>query len=41
MSDPIAGRFDEKFAAEIETEFMISMENYIIDNITRIEDRFR
>jgi hypothetical protein len=34
-------RFDEKFAAEIETEFMISMENYIIDNITRIEDRFR
>lgn len=34
-------RFEEKFEAEIADEFMISMENYLIDNIQQIESRFR
>ncbi len=34
-------RFSEKFESELKEGFFIEMENYIIDNIQRIEERFR
>lgn len=34
-------RFQEKFEAEIADDFMVDMENYLIDNIQELENRFR
>lgn len=34
-------RFQEKFEAQIADDFMIDMENYLIDNLQELESRFR
>jgi len=34
-------RFEERFEKQIAEGFFVSMENYLIDNIQRIEERFR